>query len=198
LHLKLCLANSFQKVSSSMLLRLLSSTAVAAGLFCIVSTPAALAQGGKPLLSPAATASVTLAGKTVMIHYNQPSLRGRQLGGPEIVPWNKVWRTGANPATSLMTPVPLHIGALLVPAGSYTIYTLPNPGKWMLIVNKQTGQWGTVYNMDQDLGRTPMKNQTLPGSQEVMTISFDDIKRDSAELHLRWGTVDESVKVSTP
>ena len=156
------------------------------------------ADPNKPLPSPAATATVSLAGQTITIKYNQPSLRNRHLGGPEIVPWGKVWRTGANPATTLITPVSLHIGPLLVPAGEYTLYTLPNPGKWMLIVNKQTHQWGTVYNQDQDLGRTELKSHTLPSSQEVMSISFDDIKRDSAELHIRWETADESIKVSTP
>ncbi len=152
----------------------------------------------KPLPSPPATASVTLAGQTLTISYNQPSLRGRHLGGPEIVPYDRVWRTGANPATTLVTPVPLHIGTLLVPAGTYTLYTLPHPGKWMLIVNKQTGQWGTVYNMDRDLGRVEMKNHTLASPQEVMSISFDDLKKDSAELHIRWETTDESIKISTP
>jgi hypothetical protein len=158
--------------------------------------PAANSQ--QPLPSPPATASVTLAGQTLTIKYNSPSLRGRHLGGPEIVPWNTIWRTGANPATTLITPVPLHIGTLLVPAGTYTIYTLPSPTKWMLIVNKQTGQWGTEYHPEQDLGRVEMKSHTLPSSQEIMSISFDDIKKDSAELHIRWETTDESIKISTP
>ncbi len=154
--------------------------------------------GSKPLPSPPATANVTLGGQTLTIKYNTPSLRGRHLGGPEIVPYNQVWRTGANPATTLITPVSLHIGTLLVPAGEYTIYTLPTEKKWMLIINKQTHQWGTVYNQDQDLGRTPLESHKLPSSQEVMSISFDDIKKDSAMLHIRWETTDESIKISTP
>jgi hypothetical protein len=152
----------------------------------------------KPMASPPATATVTLAGKTLTIKYNSPSLRGRHLGGPEIVPWDQVWRTGANPATTLITPVALHIGTLLVPAGTYTIFTMPSRDKWMLIVNKQTGQWGTEYDMAQDLGRVEMKSHKLPSSQEVMSISFDDIKKDSAEMHIRWEMTDESVKISTP
>jgi hypothetical protein len=152
----------------------------------------------QPMLSPPASATVTLAGQTLKIDYHAPSLRGRHLGGPEIVPWSTVWRTGANDATSLTTPIPLHIGMLLVPAGSYTLYTLPTAGKWMLIVNKQTKQWGTEYHPEQDLGRVELKSHTLPSAQEVMSISFDDIKKDSAELHIRWETTDESVKVSTP
>ena len=108
----------------------------------------------KKLPSPPATANVTFAGKTVTIEYNKPSMRGRQIMGG-LVPYGQVWRTGANPATSLMTPVPLHVGNLLVPAGNYTVYSVPSqdPDKWMLIINKQTGQWGTEYNQAQDLGR---------------------------------------------
>jgi Protein of unknown function (DUF2911) len=155
-------------------------------------------QDGAKMPSPPAVATVTMGGANVTIKYNTPSLRGRHLGGPEIVPWNQVWRTGANPATTLITNAPLHIGTLLVPAGTYTIFTLPTPNKWMLIVNKQTGQWGLEYHQEQDLGRVEMKSKTLPSSQEVMSISFDDIKKDSAELHVRWETTDEYVKITTP
>ena len=156
--------------------------------------------GKKPMLSPPATANVTLAGQTVTLNYHAPSLRGRMLGGPEIVPWGQVWRTGANDATSLMTPVPLHIGKLLLPAGSYTLYTLPDKDedKWMLIVNKQTGQWGTEYHQDQDLGRVKMDGKKTSNAQEVMSISFDDVHKDSAKMHIRWGKYDEVVKVTTP
>ena len=174
-----------------MFLRILSTAA------CTVAVAtASLAQApAKPMPSPPATATATLAGQTVTIKYNTPSLRGRHLGGPEIVPWGKVWRTGANPATTLITPVPLHIGTLTVPAGTYTIYTLPTATAWMLIVNKQTGQWGTEYHQEQDLGRTEMHAHKLPSPQEVMSISFENVKKDSAELHVRWETTDEWVKV---
>jgi hypothetical protein len=154
-------------------------------------------QEGKPLLSPAAVATVTLAGSDITIKYNAPSMRGRMIFGG-LVPYDKVWRTGANPATTLITPVDLHIGRLLVPAGEYTIYTLPSKHHWMLIVNKHTKQWGTEYYPAEDLGRVELKHHTLDTPQEVMSISFDDIKKDSAELHIRWATEDESVKVTTP
>ena len=151
----------------------------------------------KNMPSPPATAIVTLEGKTLTIKYNTPQMRGREIFGG-LVPYGQVWRTGANPATTLITPVSLHIGNLLVPAGTYTIYTLPERDKWMLIVNKQIGQWGTEYKPEMDLGRVPMKSHDLAGPQEVMSLSFDDIKKDSAEFHVRWATTDESVKISTP
>lgn len=154
------------------------------------------AQNAKPLLSPPAQAEVTLDGKTITIHYNSPRIRGRKIMG-ELVPYGKVWRTGANPATSVVTDLDLKVGDLHVPAGKYTLYTLPAaPGTpWQLIINKQTGQWGTVYNQDQDLGRTPMHHATLPSPQEDMSISFEHTTKNSTELHVRWETTDEWVRI---
>ena len=152
---------------------------------------------GKQLPSPPATANVSLEGQTITIKYNTPHMRGRKIFGG-LVPYNEIWRTGANPATTLITPIPLHIGSLLVPAGTYTIYSLPTKDKWMLIINKQTGQWGTEYHQEQDLGRVEMKHHDLDSPQEVMSLSFDDIKKDSAEFHIRWDRLDESVKITTP
>jgi hypothetical protein len=150
-----------------------------------------------PLPSPPAVANVTLAGGTVTINYNTPHMRGRKIMG-DLVPYNQVWRTGANPATSLYTPIPLHIGSVLVPAGKYTIYTLPAPGKWMLIINKHTGQWGTEYYPAEDLARIPMKEQKISTPQEVMSISFENTKDTQTELHVKWESTDVSVKVTTP
>jgi hypothetical protein len=150
----------------------------------------------KPLASPAATATTTLAGKDVTIKYNSPAMRGRKVMGG-LVPYDKVWRTGANPATTLVTATNLKIGTLDVPAGTYTIYSLPAaPGTpWQLIINKQTGQWGTEYHQEQDLGRTPMRAATLSAPQESMTISFEKTKKKSTELHVKWENTDEWVKV---
>jgi hypothetical protein len=151
---------------------------------------------GKPLASPAATASATLGTTVVTINYNQPSMRGRKIMG-DLVPYGQPWRTGANPATTLITTGDLRIGALTLPAGTYTLYTLPAaPGTpWQLIINKQTGQWGTVYKPEMDFGRTPLKSKTLSSPQEVMSISLDDAHGKTAELHIRWETTDEYVKI---
>ena len=154
------------------------------------------AQMEKPLPSPAAQAEVTLNGKPVTIHYNSPRMRGRKIMG-ELVPYGKVWRTGANPATSFVTDTDLMVGDLHVPAGKYTLYTLPAASgtPWQLIINKQTGQWGTEYDQGQDLGRTPMHYAKLPSSQENMSISFEHTTKNSTELHVRWETTDEWVKI---
>jgi hypothetical protein len=116
------------------------------------------------------------------------------MGG--LVPYGKVWRTGANPATTLKTSTNLKIGTLDVPAGTYTVYSLPNAAQWLLIINKQTGQWGTVYNENQDLGRTPLTGKALSAPLEVMSLSFEHTSGASTELHIKWETTDEFVKVT--
>ncbi|WP_433984021.1 DUF2911 domain-containing protein [Tunturiibacter empetritectus] len=123
-----------------------------------------------------------------------PRLKGRTIS-TTIVPYGQVWRTGANPATTLITASNLKIGTLDVPAGTYTLYTLPSATQWLLIVNKQTGQWGTDYSEAQDLGRTPMTSKTLPASQENMSISFEHTSGAATELHIKWATTDEYVTV---
>ena len=159
-----------------------------------IDKPAKASQPAKPIASPSETAKVTLNGKDVMIHYNSPRMKGRKIMGG-LVPYGKVWRTGANPATTLITSTNLKIGTLSVPAGTYTIYTLPSADQWLLIVNKQTGQWGTIYNEGQDLGRTPMTSKTLSSPQENMSISFEHTEGSTTELHLKWENPDEFVPV---
>jgi hypothetical protein len=156
------------------------------------------AQPGAPMPSPAATASVTVGGGTIDIHYNTPHLRGRHVGGPEIVPYGQVWRTGANPATTLITSVPLKFGDLLVPAGTHTIYTWPTATEWRLIINNETGQWGTEYKPEMDLGRVVMKAKPMSAPQEVMSITFEKTTANSTEMHVRWDTTDRYVVVTKP
>jgi hypothetical protein len=162
------------------------------------SSQTAPAQGDAAMPSPPATATVTVAGGTIDIHYNTPHLRGRHVGGPEIVPYDKVWRTGANPATTLITSVPLKFGDLLVPAGTHTIYTLPTATDWKLIVNNETGQWGTEYKPEMDLGRVAMKAKSMSSPQEVMSLTFENTSADSTELHVRWDTTDRYVVITKP
>ncbi len=150
--------------------------------------------GKKPLPSPPAKAEVQLGGKDVSIAYNTPSMRGRKIMGG-LVPYGKVWRTGANPATTLKTAATLKIGSADVPAGTYTLYTLPSADTWKLIINKQTGQWGTHYDQGQDLARVDMQKKTLPEPQEKMSISFENTQGNSTELHVKWETTDVWVPV---
>ena len=143
--------------------------------------------------SPPGTAEVSLKGKTITIDYSRPSMRGRKIMG-ELVPYGEVWRTGANEATTLTTPVDLNIGGTKVPAGKYTLWTLPSAGTWKLIINKQTGQWGTNYDEKQDFARIDMQKSELSEPVEQFTISFDKKGEDTADLVMKW----EKTSVSIP
>jgi len=152
------------------------------------------AQGNKPASPPGEATLKFDDGKTVTIQYSRPSMRGRKIFGG-LVPYDEVWRTGANSATSLKTDVDLNIGGANVPAGSYTLYTLPGASSWKLIINKQTGQWGTEYSQSQDLARVDMKVGQLPSALEQFTISFDKTGGSGATLKLEWANTMASVDV---
>src|SRR5471030_2031938 len=142
--------------------------AKALAVFALTLTLAASAQ--KPPQSPPAQADVTLGGKSITVKYSSPAMRGRKIMGG-LVPYGQVWRTGANPATTLITPVDLMIGTLHVPAGTYTLFTLPvSEREWHFIVSKKTGEWGIHYPEGEDLGRTDMHVGRLSAPQESMTI----------------------------
>lgn len=149
-----------------------------------------------PALSPAEQASVTLNGKTITVYYCAPSARGRKVMGA-LVPFGKVWRTGANTSTSLHTDADLKIGNENVPAGTYTLYTLPSATEWRLIINKQVGQWGTVYKEAEDLVRVPMKKGPAPSSPvEKFKIYFDHTQGNHTQLHVSWENTDVYVPVT--
>lgn len=148
---------------------------------------------GKKVVSPPGSADVTLKGQQITITYGRPSMRGRKIMG-ELVPYGKVWRTGANEATTLTTPVDLDIGGTNVPAGKYTLWTLPSEGTWKLIINKQTGQWGTEYSEDQDLARVDMQKSQTSAPVEQFTMSWKKTGDDRADLVLEW----ENTRVWVP
>ncbi len=123
--------------------------------------------------SPAAKASCTLAdGKTITIDYSSPRAKGRKIYGG-LVPYGEVWRAGANEATTFVTTTDLMVGGAHVPAGSYTIFAIPNKDKWALVASKKTGEWGTAYpGPSEDLARIDMKVSALPAAVE----NFIDMK----------------------
>lgn len=147
--------------------------------------------------SPRATTVVNLEpprgtpGATrISIDYGQPSLRGRSLA--QLAPADRVWRFGANPSTTFETGVDLMIGNVHVPAGKYSLYALPTAAGWKLIINKQTGQWGTVYDDKQDLARIDLIKRTLQSPVETFTVwlipSSPQSGKASGELRFAWGT----------
>ena len=150
--------------------------------------------------SPPGTATSSFAdGKKITVDYSRPKINDPKTGQARkimgaLVPYDKVWRTGANEATTFVTDANLKVGDLSVPAGSYTLYTIPGASEWTIMINKQTGQWGTVYQQDQDLGRVKAKSEKTSSPVEQFTISFEPANGKATKLNLEW----ENTKVSVP
>jgi Protein of unknown function (DUF2911) len=147
----------------------------------------------QPPASPRDTAEARVAERRVYVDYGRPSMRGRTIMGG-LVPYGQVWRTGANAATTFVTDVDLRIGETAVPAGTYTLYTLPGESAWQLIVNRQTGQWGTEYDPAQDLARIPMQVERTTAPVEQFTITLPPRGSSALDLVLEW----ESTRASVP
>ena len=155
----------------------------------------AAALGNAQMQSPPATAEVTLNGKQITIKYSAPSMRGRQIFGG-LLPYDTVWRAGANSATSLHTTGDLTIGGLAVPKGDYTLYVWLDKNQWQLIVNKQTGQWGTEYNQAQDLARVKMTMSKPPALIETYKMTLSSTGPKSGKLQLEWENHVASVPIA--
>jgi hypothetical protein len=136
--------------------------------------------------SPHETVEWNVGGAKVTIVYGRPYLKGRSLD--TLAPAGKIWRTGADAATTLTTDKGLMFGSLMVPAGTYTLYTVPGATTWQLVVNKQTGQWGTEYDQKQDLGRAELKVEKLAKPAEQVTISFGQAN-GGPTINIDWGSV---------
>jgi hypothetical protein len=145
-------------------------------------------------LSPRDTVRGTVDGAELWVQYGRPSTRGREIFG-QVVPWDEVWRTGANAATHFHTPVDLTIGGAEVPAGTYTLWTLPARDGWKLIVNRQTGQWGTDYHADRDLVRVDLRVETLPAPVELLTVGIEP-EGTGAVLRISWDRTRVSVPIT--
>lgn len=142
---------------------------------------------GQPFgpLSGRAETVAEVGGATIAVDYGQPMRRGRDLFGA-LVPFGEVWRTGANRATHLTTDRDLTLGTLSVPAGQYTLFSIPEPDGGLLIVSRQTGQNGNSYDAAHDLGRVPMTRSERAESVEAFTIEVAEAE-GGGELRLVWG-----------
>lgn len=166
-------------------------------LLCwLLNAPSTPAQFGGQAASPPAKADCKFPdGKTVHIDYSSPRMRGRKIFG-SLVPYGEPWRTGANQATSFVLGVDVNVGGKPVPAGSYTLFTLPTQNAWTLIVSKQTDEWGIPYPGEQyDFTRAPMKVSKLSSPVEDFTISFNP-SDGVCTMHLDWETTRASVDIS--
>ena len=156
----------------------------------------ACAQDASKRPSPTAQAQCKFCdGKTVKSDYSSPRTKGRKIFGG-LVPYGEVWRAGANEATTLVTDTNLNVGGKDVPAGSYTIFTIPNADKWMLIISKKTGEWGIPYPGEgDDFTRVDMKVSALSSPMENFTIGFDQTGSTCA-MHFDWEKTRATVDIS--
>ena len=144
--------------------------------------------------SPRETVTKQVHGATITVVYSRPFTKDPKSGETRkiwggLVPFGKVWRTGADEATTLTTDKDLEIGGTVIPAGTYSLFTLPEENGARLIINKQTGQWGTRYDESQDLARVDLKKDTPAQPVEQFTISIEQTEGSGGELKLMWENV---------
>ena len=141
------------------------------------------AKGFSRVLSSRDTARGTVGAAAITVDYSRPLMRGRTLVGG-LIPYGDVWRTGANAATQLTVSAPVRLAGVPLKAGTYTLWTLPTRDGVTLIINAQTGQWGTDYESDQDVARRPMRVGRTTSPVERFTISVDAA---TSSLVMEWG-----------
>ena len=169
---------------------------------------AALLLGTAPLMaqqqrvSPPDVTGAVIGGNRVTVYYGRPYTKDPKTGAPRkiwggLVPFGKVWRTGANEATMLVTQQPIDLGGTTVPAGAVTLFTLPNEdGTAKLVISKQVGQWGTQYDEKQDLARVDLKKDTLENAVDQFTMSVEKAPDGNGVLKLMWENTQYSVPFS--
>jgi len=168
-----------------------ATLAVLASASLALAAAPASAQLATPRVSQAATVSQTIGVTKIDIAYSRPGVKGRTIWGG-LVPYNEVWRTGANEATAITFSDPVSVEGTMLPAGTYSLATIPTPEAWTVIFSKQQGLWGTnEYKPEMDALRITVKPEPAPFT-EWMTFSFPMVAPDSAEVALTW----EKLKVA--
>lgn len=161
----------------------------------LAAAPSTRANAIVNLAPPRDAATPGVEPTRIRIDYGQPHLRGRKLHTGNLVPLDSVWRLGANEATELETGVDLLVGGQPVPKGKYTLYALPTAAGWKLIVNKNTGQWGTDYKAEHDLVRVDLRKRALASPVESLSIWLIPATgpgNPAGELRFAWGDAELS------
>jgi len=172
--------------------RVTASIAAMGAVAALIAVPGLHGQFSRSRLSPHETSKAVVDGARISITYGRPSVRGRKIFG-SLVPYDRVWMPGADEATIFQTSAALQFGEFKLPAGSYSLYTLPGEHKWTLIINRKTGQFHTQYPEDQDLAKLPMAIERLTTPVEQLTIEAVPRPKGGA-LQLEW----ELTRVSAP
>ena len=143
-----------------------------------------------------ATAKCDLpGGKSITVDYSRPQMKRRKIFGG-LVPYGQVWRAGANEATTFVTTADVMVGGKRVPAGSYTLFTIPDKEKWTLIISKKTGEWGIPYPEGSDLLRLDMQAGATSATVENFAITFDK-RTNGCALHMVWENTSTTVDITT-
>ncbi|QEC75052.1 DUF2911 domain-containing protein [Mucilaginibacter ginsenosidivorax] len=138
----------------------------------------------------------TINGVDIKIEYSRPSVRGRVIFG-EVVPWNRIWRTGADAATKIYLNKPLYFSGKELPTGAYSIFTIPTPTGFTLIFNKQANIWGTEHNADYDFLKIPMQMQTLNRPAELLTFEIVTAGANGGVISFSWDKLKASAGFTT-
>lgn len=170
---------------------------VASALVAALVVPAGLVAAQQKRASPHETVKATIDGATVSITYGRPYMKGRKIFGG-LVPYGQVWRTGADEATILETDKALMFGAFHVNPGKISLYSVVTEKGWSLVLNKQTGQWGTEYKQGEDIGRVPMKVETLSAPVEQFTIAIEkNPAGKGGMIVMQWETTKATLAFTT-
>jgi tetratricopeptide (TPR) repeat protein len=149
-----------------------------------------------PAPSPTQTLQQDFGISTVQLIYSRPAMKGRKIFG-DLVPYGKVWRTGANQATRIKFNDDVSIGGKPLKAGEYAIFTIPNENEWEIIINKGNENWGTVYKQEDDLLRVKVKPTQLNSAVENFTMQFENITPTSTDLAIMWDKTAVRIPVTT-
>ena len=174
-------------MDNPMNLRTALSTALLALVLAYASSSVAQSAVEFPAPSPACTLKQRVGLTDIEIVYSRPGVKGRTVFGGQI-PYGAVWRTGANNATKLTFSTPVKINGADVPAGAYSLFTIPGESEWTIIINKQTGQSGLQYDEKADVVRVKSVPMKLAQAIETFTIEFNRITDESAVLNVVWDT----------
>lgn len=173
-----------------------SSLVFTAGLLCTTGLLAQTPRAKAPAPSPACTLKQRVGLTDIEIVYSRPGVKGRTIFGG-LVPYDKVWRTGANEATRITFSTAVKFNGADVPAGTYGLFTIPGKDEWTVILNKTPSQWGAFhYDEKADLLRVKATPVTLADPVETFTIDINDLRDDSATLDLVWEKTRVPVKLS--
>lgn len=166
-------------------------------IFSCFGMLSSFAQINTPPLSPRSEIMQNVGFGTIRVDYSRPSMRGRIIFG-DLVPFNELWRTGANESTTISFSENMYIEENKVPAGKYSLFTIPSEKKWTIILNKDANLWGTNgYDRNFDLLRFEVMSEPFPEHVETFTIGFGDMTQATARLYMEWENTRVSFMIST-